>query len=237
MKKTIYDRTIKRDSVEAGLVVSDSQLQLIRRNPNQKLNITDFKPYRSILFVADSDGKTFDLLYNSPKYPLEDSKASENPYALTVVTGNVNIGPLLKYYGYPEFLDFEDALNIRKTFFDGNFAQNNSEVFGLVKLPFEQLLAQEKTKAGNQESLLKLSRIVKSRYRYDESAYTETTIYDECPPEVLSSYVLDVEYFRLLNKLGDHTINDVMKGYVEKTDAFKPNKEEGQIRSRKKAQY
>lgn len=230
MKNRIFP--VKRDEIYAGQVITDFELDSDNRE------FKSFYVCRSILFTIDSDGKAIDLLYSSPSYPIYNvSDINKCLHSNIIIKYAKNIGPLLKYFGYDEYLDYKDVLSVRKKIFSKNFAHENSEIFGLSKnQPKLDYYDTEGKLITNPQTKEKLSETAKIRYGYDTYTYTESSIYDGISAQDLNLVTLSAEYFNLLITLKNPYFIEYLKGSNISMNAFKPHNIEGPIRSLKKVQ-
>lgn len=90
---------------------------------------------RSMLFALDENRHANDLLYNSPHYPILNISPNDDCLSSDIVVGHYTFEmyELLKYFGYPEEIGYEDALQIRNTFFSCDYALDNCEIFGVIE--------------------------------------------------------------------------------------------------------
>jgi len=226
--------TVKRDNVCAGKVITDFKIT----EKNNRFVISSFDSCRSMLYVPTFDSKAEDLLYCSPNYPVfNGDNIKECNSSNFIIYNNKNIGKLLKFLGYQQELDYIDLENIRRSLFNGKFPLENLEKFGLIESdPEYQKYYDEKGNLVTNPFVLK--KLIKERKRLQARGilqeYVISEDYEGLSHEVIDQIVLPYEYFELLRNLGDKSLSDVIKGYEAKTNAFKPAKAEGPIRSLKK---
>lgn len=124
---------VSRKNVFFGqLILADS----VGIDSNGNLLIESFKPLRAMLFTISAN-RADDLLFDSPRYSVEGFTSN-----LLTVGENVrliirpyNMDEILKIFQFPEELNYNNILQIKKLFFNGNFAVKNPEIFGYFSLP------------------------------------------------------------------------------------------------------
>jgi len=121
------DEFIPKEIINKSL---DNRTFLLQNTPHLAYNSTS-SFVRSMLFVLDNNNCSNDLLYDSPHYPIfnisDDQLCLESNISFKQHV--YQIGKILKYFGYPEKLKFEDILEIEEKFF-GDFVLDNCELFG-----------------------------------------------------------------------------------------------------------
>ena len=112
--------TVCRDDIFVGSVVKtdmvvrcESDIPFFDVQPG-KLDTGAYKEYRSMLFVPDRNNFACDLLYNSPNYTAlnvsDDAISLATPENSIVVKDWYNLEELLRYFGYPSELTYEDIV-------------------------------------------------------------------------------------------------------------------------------
>ena len=131
MKNTDY--VVKRDDINVGSVVI-SKLS----------SITPVERLRRIYFILDDGGYAIDLLNDIPNYPVllyNNLFGYEKPFVPAFEMQN--IGNLLRLYGYPSEMTYEDVLKI-DMFFKYGWKFDNASYFGIVKpLPEDNVIYSE----------------------------------------------------------------------------------------------
>lgn len=196
--------TVKRDEVFVGRLIKPTSLKV-----EEKLIPEKWIDYRSILFVPSGERLADDLLYDGPNYLILNYSSDKSclnlcPKVLMVDRAH-NLSDLLKFYGYPENLSYEEIIEIRKEFFTGWFAEDHCEVFGYKAI-----------------SLLDIPK-------YPE--YPEYVIKDRsgCIYVRTNAGVVEECLFDELDSLGDKSLIEAhMSG--TRMNAFKPQRAEGPIR-------
>ena len=75
--------------------------------------------------------KRFSKLYNSPHYPVFNISLNSDCLNSSIsIDGIYQLGKVLKYFGYPEKLRYEDIVKIKQFFFNNQFIYDNSSLFG-----------------------------------------------------------------------------------------------------------
>ena len=87
---------------------------------------------RSMLFTLDENKHANDLLYNSPHYPILNISPHDDCLKSNICIGHdtYEMYKLLKYFGYPEEIGYEDVLKIRNTFFTCDYVLDHCETYG-----------------------------------------------------------------------------------------------------------
>ncbi len=90
---------------------------------------------RSMLFTLDENNHANDLLYNSPHYPIFDISSSDEFSNISICIGHntFELYELLKYFGYPEEIGFDEILKIRQLLFSCDYVMHNCEKFGIIE--------------------------------------------------------------------------------------------------------
>lgn len=231
--KSLY--SVKRDEIYAGQVITDFNIETKRTEDKPKVGYSI--TYRSILFTINHLRLAEDLLYSSPNYPIFNISDIETIKNSPIIINNAcNIGPLLKRLYYKSELDYMDVYGIRKRLFNGNYPNEHCELFGLQKLvPEQKIYYDEKGKViHDPETLKEFIKKAKREELIGRYNFTEMNDVEDLDPRLIEKYFLPYEYFKLLHELGDNTLLEVMLGYEDKKDTFKPDKREGMIRSLKK---
>lgn len=216
---------VYRDCVYCGKVVKTTS-SLIKNNKDikissGKLEVSSYFPYRSMLFVLDEQKKARDLLYESKAYPIlnisDDSVCMQERVVITEVC---HLKELLRYLEYPEFLTERDILEIKKVIFSGTFAKDNCELFGYKENKPEDFdYYKDGIRITDCEELKKCIRREKRNQKIGRRSFSG--IYD---------HLLSEEYFDLIDSLGNNTLFDILQGFENNIDAFKPHKEEGPVK-------
>lgn len=124
------------NTLDSYRMTYSNQLYLLEKTPHLLYNggwnfenITS----RSSLFILDKNGCANDLLYDSRHYPIFNISPDELCYAAPIcITNAYNMGLLLAYFKYPQYLKYKDITRIRDTFF-GDFVMDNCELLGRVE--------------------------------------------------------------------------------------------------------
>ena len=125
---------IKRDEIYIGDVVKVSKYQ------------TNIKYYRKIMYTINANKIVWDLLYDSPNYPI-----LENTYPAIDIIGVVNshnIGRYLDILGYNSYLSLDECKEARKALFGAKQLIHNN----FIKYQLEE------DNRGEFESLMLSSR-------------------------------------------------------------------------------
>lgn len=222
-----------RDNIYVGEVVRTDHIyryegdsDFFGTKPGQLLTDSWFS-YRSMLFVPNEKKLSDDLLYRSPSYPILNVTDDESCLGLgeksIVIKDACNLALLLEYFGYSEYLTFEDIMKIRKTFFTGKFAQDNCELFG-----WKETMAEDVTfyVNGNEVTEPKELERRRNQFRADQAAGHRSF-------SGISESVLPREYWDVLDDRGDKSLMDAIELH-EKMNAFLPHKQEGPIKKLKR---
>lgn len=232
---------IRRDEICVGKVITD--FEILKNGHNligEKKDFARFIPCRSMLFTEiDSDFGKYakDLLYDSPLYPIF-GRAEDIAYAANsfLVKDAENIGEMLKYYGIRDELYLEDIKRIRREYFNGIFPIEHSYDFGLIESDLKELVFYDGK--GKLVSDPKIIKECQRRIRIQEMLglrsdfITDPEIAELC--REFGGSVLDPRFFEILRSNGDKGLFEVLYGYEERMNAFKPHKAEGPIRALKK---
>ena len=129
---------ISRNDIYVGEVIKTDKINGYTCDGNLIIYPSAYFSLRSILFIVNDNGYAEDLIYNSPNYPILNITDSEECLNLgkesIVIQNPLNLGQLLDYFGYERDLTFDDVMKIRRRFFTGSFAKNNSELFGMDEI-------------------------------------------------------------------------------------------------------
>lgn len=227
MKTKIYK--VNRDNVYVGEVVKtdtiyrwNEEYEFFRTKPGQ-LNTGNYFPYRSMLFVPNEENLANDLLYRSPNYPIlnitEDNICLNFEKGNIVVKESYNLSELLKYYGFDQYLTFEDIILIRKTFFTGNFAKDHCHLFG-----WKETMAESVTFYTNGNIVTDPKELEKLRTKFRKKQQAGHRMFIGT-----SENILPREYWDILDARGDNSLMDAIE-WNQKMNAFKPHKQEGPIK-------
>lgn len=184
--------------------------------------------YRSMLFVTTDNKLSNDLLYNSPNYPILN--VTDDEYCLNleknsiVIRNACNLAILLQHFGYKEELTYEDIMKIRKTFFTGRFAKDNCELLG-----YRETMAEDLTFYANGQEVTNPKELEKMRRQFRKEQQLGHRSFSS-----VSEGSLPREYFRILDDRGDNSLMDVINGFDERINAFKPHKQENLVRKLKR---
>lgn len=218
--------TVCRDDVFVGSVVRTDSVHryegeepFFNTQPSQ-LDTSSYRLYRTMLFVPDKNNFASDLLYNSPNYTAlnvsDDAISLATQENSIVVKDCYNLEQLLKYFGYPSELTYEDIVKIRKRFFTGHFAMDNCELFG-----WKECMPQDFTYYKNGEQITNPAKLRLIQLKQELSRRMGHRMFSGVEHTELDRRLWDV-----LNKMGDNSIMDVLNGFEDRLNAFKPHKEE-----------
>lgn len=218
-----------RNDVYVGKVIKTSEIyQLSNEDMSERLRAISGVPYRSILFVPDNKDLADDLLYRSPSYPILNLTDDEMCLSLgeesIVVNGACPLAQLLEYYDYPMTLSYEDIKRIRKAFFYGHFAKDNSQLFG-----YKEIKPEDWTYFENGQEITnpkKLQRCIAAERHSQKLGHRNFV--------GIADHELPREYFDILDELGNNSLLDILRGFERKIDSFTPPREEGPILKLKK---
>lgn len=222
--------TVKRDNIYVGRVISTSNLYELGDN---KIEPGGYRDLRTMIFVKDPYGFASDLLYNSPNYPIFSMTNNEkvlchhnrlNELAIDnqfYIYNICNLSELLKYFGYDEELTYDDIKEIRKKFFDGNFAKDNCELFGWHETMAEDLTFYDgDRKVTDPKIIAKRQRQYRADQKLGHRSFTSN-----------GNAKLNREYFDKIDDLyGNNSLIDIINGWGLKINEFKPSKMEGRIK-------
>lgn len=220
---------VKRDGVHIGGVIKTSTIyrysndSKYNKETDDHLGVVSFHDCRSMLFVLDENNLANDLLYNSPNYPVlnmsDDDMCLKLGDDAVVLKEAISLAPLLQYYGYPEELNYDDILKIRKRFFDGDFARENSILFGYKPVRAKDLYWHKHGEIVRNPFIIKqLCLKYEWEHRGDNRRYH--TIDDVKIPR---------EYFNVLDEYGDISL---VQAFLcrRSSDVFVPDKKEGKVK-------
>ncbi len=90
---------------------------------------------RSMLFILDEAGHADDLLYDSPHYPVLNLSKNEDclNQNICICMQTYKLYELLKHFGYPEEIGYDEVLKIRNTFFSCDYILDNCEYYGVIE--------------------------------------------------------------------------------------------------------
>lgn len=228
MKNRKYE--ISRNDVYVGEVVKAYEIyrfeepgNLFQTKPGE-LTTSCWDSYRSILFTLDPDKKSNDLLYKTKAYPIlnlsDDDLCLSLKNESLIIQGACNLNFLLEYFNYKNELTYEDIVNIRKTFFNGRFAQDNCELFGYKEIKPEEKPYYRHGNRITEPELLK--KYIRQERKLQEAGYRIFSPINES--------ILPKEYFDILVDLGDVVYPELLFNLEDKTDAFIPHKKEGPVK-------
>jgi len=223
-----------RDNIYVGeLVRTDSiyryegEDDFFRIKPGQ-LSTGSWRSYRSMLFVPNEDKLSNDLLYRTPNYPIlnvtDDQTCLNLGENSIVIKDACNLATLLEYFGYKKDLTYEDIIKIRRTFFTGNFAENNCELFG-----YKETMAEDLTFYDKGEKVTNPIALAKRRMQYRLDQLAGHRMFSGVAESPLPS-----EYWDVLDERGNNSFMDVIEGWDEKMNAFAPHKEEDPVKRLKR---
>jgi len=223
-----------RDNIYVGEVVRTDSIYryegddaIFRTKPGQ-LSTGSWRSYRSMLFVPNEDKLSNDLLYRTPNYPIlnvtDDQTCLNLGENSIVIKDACNLATLLEYFGYKKDLTYEDIIKIRRTFFTGNFAENNCELFG-----YKETMAEDLTFYDKGEKVTNPIALAKRRMQYRLDQLAGHRMFSGVAESPLPS-----EYWDVLDERGNNSFMDVIEGWDEKMNAFAPHKEEGPVKRLKR---
>lgn len=223
------EKKIYRDSIYAGKVVRTSKIHRYPLDMEPHFGakpgsfyVSVYYPCRTMMFIPNEKKLAQDLFYASPNYPILNISDREDLYfASLVLKDSINLGPLLKYFGYGEQVTSKELKEIRNKFFTGTFAKDNCELFGM-----KEILPEEKTYYKNGKE------ITDPKERADAINFFRGM----GPREFTGSGigVLPFEYWKFLDEMGNRDLTDVIidkfEGSEAHVDSFKPSKRESEIK-------
>ena len=221
---------VKRENICVGKVITDFEIIC---DSDKAPKIGMHHKYRSMLFVKDRYNQAIDLLYNSPKYPIftPDNLDSVKD-AKIIIDGIVNLEALLYYFSYCDEISYLGIEGIRKRFFNGKFPIQNYHYFGLRMVdPSEQTFYDSIGNPILDKNILE--QLYKQTRRERKICRSQVFELDSVSPSANYCYGMG-HIFDALRMYGDNTLYDVINGYEDRINAFKPHYAEGPIRSRKK---
>ena len=140
--------TIKRDEICVGEVIKPEKVEQYPENhfgphfdgraTNKSLGgqlyVPKYEFLRNMLYIQHEDDKPLDLLYESPKYPILNVSDKRLCLDCPIIVGDYwNLGMLLKAFGYPEDLNFEDIEDIPEHLFNLEFMKKECREFGWLE--------------------------------------------------------------------------------------------------------
>lgn len=228
--KEVKEKKIYRDEVYVGKLIRTDYI--IRYNGDTNSFLTKpgdlaaiyFISLRSILFVPNEKGYAFDLLYDSPNYPIlnmtEDSVFECINKETFLIKDAYNLGPLLKYYNYDISLLFNQIQEVKNLFFAENFAKENCQLFG-----YQEVTSQE----CDLDATKIVDKVEINRYLESKSNYPLYRSFQK-----LNEGILPSELFMVLDQRRNKSLKEVLNersiGLESYIDSFAPIKEEGLIR-------
>lgn len=223
------DKKIYRDSIYAGALIRTSNIHRYPIDVNPSFGVVPGSFYvneyhfcRTMIFQLNEKKLAEDLLYDSPNYPILNISDREDLYFTKLaIIDPINLGPLLKCFKYNEVITSAELKQIRNQFFNGRFAKDHCELFGMQEiLPEEKKYykdATEITNAGEQVEVISFHRGLSTREFIR-----------------VGQGVLPLEYWELLDEMGNNNLIDVIFNKLEGTeahiDSFKPSKKERHIK-------
>ena len=219
---------VHRKNVYVGLVVKADDIyrcsELKINNYFSGLSVSGYYPCRSMLFVPDENRLANDLLYNSPAYPILN--VTDDKFCLAfdnkgiVIKDACNLDKLLTSFGYNEEITFSDIKKIRKIFFTGKFAADNSELFG-----WKEIMPKDWTYYENDIKITN-PRIIRQQRNKERMA----RLMGHRSFNYNADSILPREYFDVLDELGDNSLLDIINVFEDKINAFKPSKKEKYVK-------
>lgn len=160
---------------------------------------------RTMLFILDESLHANDLLYDSPHYPILNISPNEDCLnsSICILHNTYQIGEVLKYFGYPEELNYDDIVKIRRTLFNCDFVLDNCQLFGRFETDPHETSYETFDSKGNHRTF---NLIKKNSF-------------------------LSYKYFDCFVCNRDHFVFTDHKDMVIVEDAFLPNEKEGKIKS------
>lgn len=233
---------IKRDEICVGKVITD--FEILKNGHSllgKKIDFARFTPCRSMLFIPTEFGYAQDLLYDSLLYPIY-GKCDDDVYlsANFILKEAENIGEMLKYFGANDELLPVEIERIRNTYFNGVFPIEHAYNFGLTEVDLEkQPFYDSKGRTVNNPEIIKRhQKLIRQQQFWGlRREFVPDPDYEELYLEGIAEVkelLLDPKYFEILRTYGDKSLIEVLCGYEERMNAFKPHKAEGPIRRLKK---
>lgn len=207
------------DALDLGLVTEEAVKKTFEGRPYLFKRDTEQLDYgyatfcpdvlfqRTMLFVLDENSHANDLLYDSPHYPIFNISPNNDCLnsQISLLHYTYQLGKVLQYFGYPEQLNYEDILNIRKHLFSSDFVLDNCELFGRYETEPNE-----------------------SSYEVYDSKGNHRAFNREKEDSILSSEYFDCIIFNRDRFTIETIINGKAVGTVE--DAFLPNEKERNVK-------
>ena len=220
---------VSRSDIFVGSVVkTDSVRRYEGKNdffltkPGQ-LSTGSYREYRTMLFVPDHNKFANDLLYNSPNYTAlnvsDDAISLATPKDSIIVKDCYNLAELLAYFEYPEELGYQHVLEIKKNFFSGHFAMDNCELFG-----WKETMPKDCTYYEGGEEVTNPLKLRLIWFRQELARKMGHRSFSG-----IGGAVLDEKLWEILDSKGNNSLIDVLDGFDERMDMFKPHKEEQHV--------
>ncbi len=126
------EERLKKRFMSNRTYMLDKMQKHLEYNGDGYCEIGDYAFRRNMLFTLDGNRHADDLLYDSPHYPVLNISPDEDCLKSTIFIANetYELYELLKYFGYPEELGYDDILKIRNTFFNCDYVLDNSSMYG-----------------------------------------------------------------------------------------------------------
>ena len=192
----------------------------------QSLVINKWFPLRSILFTIEGDYGC-DLLYHSPNYPVFNYSSDDLLLSMDddiIIQNACNLNSILEFFGYDNYLNIDDLIRIRKTFFTGRFAKDNCTLFGYREVKADKMRFFLDGKEVKDEIALH-----EEREKFNLKHGLGNRIFVEAEEGPFSR-----ELFKLIDSFGDERSMDLGVSFVLKKDAFMPHYSEGPIKKLKR---
>lgn len=224
--KRKMDYSVCRDNIWVGEVIKADNLYLYEGDepffniePGEFM-VDNYESYRSILFSLDDNKLANDLLYKTRNYPILNISSKKDCLEAKdsiVIQDACNLDELIEYFYYPEYLTYDDIVDIRKRFFNGRFAMDNSELFGFKEVVPDNF---KPFKFGKKiEDKKEIYRLYKKSLTLDSTRQFTS----------LSSSALPEKYFDILRQRGNNSLFDRLE-YDLKMDVFRPSLKEEHIK-------
>lgn len=168
---------------------------------------------RTMLFVLDENNHANDLLYNSPHYPvfnISSNKDCLNSH-IAILHYTYELGKVLRYFGYPEQLNYDDIVKIREHLFNCDFVLDNCELFGRYETDSHQTSYETYDSNRNHRTFNLIKKDSPLSHKYFDCL-------------IFNRDQFIIEKFIHITKCSVKAV-----GYVE--DVFLPNEKEGKIKS------